>query len=97
MPTPPFTLPSFAKINCSLRILGKRPDGYHEIRTVLQTVSLHDTLRFAPAGSEITLSCDDPLLPTNQKNLIVRAAIALRDRYGLGPGARIHLEILIRV
>lgn len=97
MPTPPFTLPSFAKINCSLHILGKRSDGYHEIRTVLQTVSLHDTLRFASAGSEISLSCDDPLLPTNQNNLIVRAAIALRDRYGVRSGARIHLEKRIPV
>ena len=96
--TPLFTLPSFAKINCSLRILGKRPDGYHEIRTVLQTVSLHDTLRFATvADSEILLSCDDPLIPADQNNLIVRAAIALRDRYGVRAGAHIHLEKRIPV
>lgn len=98
MSTPLFTLPSFAKINCSLRILGKRPDGYHEIRTVLQTVSLHDTLRFATAPDpEILLSCDDPLIPTDQNNLIVRAAIALRDRYRVRAGARIHLEKRIPV
>ncbi len=96
--TPLFTLPSFAKINCSLRIVGKRPDGYHEIRTVLQTVSLHDTLRFATASdAEITLSCDDPLVPTDQSNLIVRAAIALRDRYGIQAGVHIHLEKRIPV
>jgi 4-diphosphocytidyl-2-C-methyl-D-erythritol kinase len=96
--TPPFTLPSFAKVNCGLRILGKRPDGYHEIRTVLQTVSLHDTLRFAIAPDpEILLSCDDPLIPTDQNNLIVRAGIALRDRYGLRAGVRIHLEKRIPV
>ena len=40
------TLPAFAKINLSLRVLGKRADGYHEIDTVLQTVSLHDTITF---------------------------------------------------
>ncbi|MBA2525407.1 MAG: 4-(cytidine 5'-diphospho)-2-C-methyl-D-erythritol kinase, partial [Pyrinomonadaceae bacterium] len=98
MSTPLFTLPSFAKINCSLRILGKRPDGYHEIRTVLQTVSLHDTLRFAIAPDpEISLSCDDPLIPTDQNNLIVRAAIALRDRYGVRAGTRILLEKRIPV
>ncbi len=98
MSTLPFTLPSFAKINCGLRILGKRPDGYHEIRTVLQTVSLNDTLRFATApGPEISLSCDDPLIPTGQNNLIVRAAIALRDHYGVRAGARIHLEKRIPV
>jgi 4-diphosphocytidyl-2-C-methyl-D-erythritol kinase len=96
--TPLFTLPSFAKINCSLRILGKRPDGYHEIRTVLQTVSLHDTLRFVTApNSEILLTCDDPLVPTDPNNLIVRAAIALRDRYGVRAGVHIHLEKRIPV
>jgi 4-diphosphocytidyl-2-C-methyl-D-erythritol kinase len=96
--TPLFTLPSFAKINCGLRILGKRPDGYHEIKTVLQTVSLHDTLRFATASdSEILLSCDDPLIPTNHNNLIVRAAIALRDRYGVRAGVHMHLEKRIPV
>jgi 4-diphosphocytidyl-2-C-methyl-D-erythritol kinase len=88
-----FSLPSFAKINCSLRILGKRPDGYHEIRTVLQTVSLHDTLQFASAPDrDIRLSCDDPQVPTDQTNLIVKAAVALRDRYRVQNGANILLE-----
>ncbi len=96
--TPLFTLPSFAKINCSLRILAKRPDGYHEIRTVLQTVSLHDTVGFATApDSEISLSCDDPLILTDQNNLIMRAAIALRDRYEVREGAHLHLEKRIPV
>lgn len=98
MSTSLFTLPSFAKINCSLRILGKRPDGYHEIRTVLQTVSLHDTLQFASAPDpEISLSCDDPLVPADHNNLIVRAAIALRHRLGIRVGVRIHLEKRIPV
>jgi 4-diphosphocytidyl-2-C-methyl-D-erythritol kinase len=91
--TPFLTLPSFAKINRSLHILGKRSDGYHEIRTVLQTVSLHDTLQFAAAPElETSLSCDDPLIPTDHRNLIVRAANALRDRYRIRTGVRIHLE-----
>lgn len=93
-----FALPSFAKINCGLRVLGKRPDGFHEIRTVLQTVSLRDTLRFATAPElEISLSCDDPLIPTDQDNLIIQAAIALRDRYEVHSGVRIHLEKRIPV
>jgi 4-diphosphocytidyl-2-C-methyl-D-erythritol kinase len=95
---PLFALPSFAKINCSLRILGQRPDGYHEIRTVLQTVSLHDTLQFATAPDpEISLSCDSPVIPTDRNNLIVRAAMALRDRYEVRAGVRIHLEKRIPV
>ncbi len=98
MSTPLLTLPSFAKINCSLRILGQRPDGYHSIRTVLQTVSLHDTLQFATApNSEISLSCDNPLIPLDRNNLIVQAANALRDVYGVRGGVRIHLEKRIPV
>jgi len=95
---PLFNLPSFAKINCSLHILGKRPDGYHEIRTVLQTVSLHDTLSFASSSErEISLTCSDPLIPTDKNNLVVRAAKALQDFYGIRAGARIHLEKRIPV
>ncbi|MGH9971642.1 MAG: 4-(cytidine 5'-diphospho)-2-C-methyl-D-erythritol kinase [Pyrinomonadaceae bacterium] len=91
--TPSFTLPSFAKINLSLRILGKRPDGYHEVETVLQTVSLHDELRFAAnEGRDIVMSCDDPSIPTDESNLIVRAANGLRTYYEVKSGAFISLE-----
>ena len=93
MSTPPFRLPSFAKINWSLRVLGRRVDGYHDVRTVLQTVSLHDDLHFAPRDNEeIQLSCDDPLIPNDEHNLISRAANDLRDRCHNRNGATIHLE-----
>ncbi len=86
------TLPSFAKVNWSLRILGKRPDGYHEVRTILQTVSLHDDLRFELSeDSAIQLTCDQPDIPTDDRNLIVRAGNALKDRYQIDKGARIRL------
>jgi 4-diphosphocytidyl-2-C-methyl-D-erythritol kinase len=76
-----------------LQILGKRPDGYHEVRTTLQTVSLHDDLDFEQreAGG-ISLTCDDPEIPTGSENLIVRGAQTLKDRYSVGEGVRIHLE-----
>ncbi len=87
------SLPSFAKINWSLRILGKRPDNLHEIRTTLQTISLHDRLSFEVSEDrEIALTCSDPEIPTDDRNLIVRAAHALRDRYGIRKGARVRLE-----
>jgi len=88
-----FTVPSFAKINWSLRILGRRPDGYHEIRTLMQTVSLHDELHFeANNNREVILSSNDTLLPTDESNLIVRAASAVRDRFRVSSGASIRLE-----
>jgi 4-diphosphocytidyl-2-C-methyl-D-erythritol kinase len=88
-----FSLPSFAKINWSLEILGKRPDGYHEVRTLLQTISLHDDLHFGLSGDgSITLDCDEPDIPTDDENLIVRAAYVLKDRYKVEAGAHIRLE-----
>jgi 4-diphosphocytidyl-2-C-methyl-D-erythritol kinase len=73
-------VPSFAKINWYLRIPGKRPDGYHEVVTVLQTISLADELTFDVdvERGRLTLTCDDPAIPTDNTNLIIRAAGALR-------------------
>jgi 4-diphosphocytidyl-2-C-methyl-D-erythritol kinase len=88
-----FSLPSFAKINPSLRIVGRRPDGYHEVRTILQTISLRDDLHFASGDDgAVQLTCDDPRIPTDEGNLVVRAAEALRDRFHIRAGAKIHLE-----
>jgi 4-diphosphocytidyl-2-C-methyl-D-erythritol kinase len=76
-------LPSFAKINWSLRILGKRRDGYHEVATVLQSISLCDELVFElREDQEIRVTCDDPAIPVDETNLIVRAGRALSERHG---------------
>ena len=76
-----------------MRVLGKRTDGYHELDTIFQTVSLHDRIRIsAIETSEIAFSCDDRSLPTDSHNLVVRAATALRDRVNPKKGARIRLE-----
>jgi 4-diphosphocytidyl-2-C-methyl-D-erythritol kinase len=86
-------LPSFAKINWSLQVLGKRSDSYHEIVTLLQTVSLSDEITFEPRDdSQIILHCDDPAIPTDETNLIVKAAVALRKRLGSSLGAEITLS-----
>ena len=92
MNTTSLKLPSFAKINRLLRILGKRPDGYHEVLTVLQTVSLHDDLEFQlrPDG-KLTLVCDDPRIPTDETNLIIKAAAALKEKLQTSLGADIKL------
>jgi 4-diphosphocytidyl-2-C-methyl-D-erythritol kinase len=93
MPAPPLTFPAFAKINLCLRILGERSDGYHEISTFLQTISLHDTINIDHSErSEIEFWCDEHALPLGSDNLVVRAAEELRRRYAPGRGARIRLE-----
>jgi 4-diphosphocytidyl-2-C-methyl-D-erythritol kinase len=68
------TARAFAKINLTLRVLGTRPDGYHELRTVLQTVALHDTLAFRPMRGPFKIECSDPQCPTDSSNLVWRAA-----------------------
>jgi len=73
-------------------VLGRRPDGYHEVRTVLQTVSLKDDLKFKVTNDgQIRLTCDHPELPTDDRNLIVRAAKALQQGYSVSAGAQIHV------
>ena len=86
-----FSLPSFAKINWHLRVLGKREDGFHEIFTVFQTISLHDTIYF-DQSDDLALTCDDVSVPTDERNLIIRAAKALRRSIGIDKGAAFHLE-----
>ena len=85
-----------AKVNLSLEVLGKRPDGYHEIATVMQAVDLHDrlTLEVAPI---LSLRADDPDLPTDERNLVMRAARLLREAAQVEIGARIELEKRIPV
>ncbi len=81
-----------AKLNLFLEVLGKRPDGFHELETLMVAVDLHDALRFQddPSGT-ISLTCDDPTLPVGRENLVVRAAEAVRSATGVKRGVRIKL------
>ncbi len=88
-----FTLPSFAKINWRLSVLGRRPDGLHELRTIFQTVTLHDRLTFtARDDGQLHLTCDSSEIPVDESNLVLRAALAMRNRFNTRKGASIHLE-----
>jgi 4-diphosphocytidyl-2-C-methyl-D-erythritol kinase len=86
------TLPSFAKINWTLEVLGKRADGYHELRTLLQTVSLADELTFEPMGQGIEIRCDHPAVPRDETNLVHRAAKLFGDFTGAGKGIRVTIN-----
>ena len=83
---------SFCKVNLLLNILGKRPDGFHELETIMHPVGLYDRLTFDPGGREIKLTCNDPLLPVNSRNLVHRAATRFLKKAGIKEGVRIHLE-----
>lgn len=87
------TARSFAKINLGLEIVRKRPDGYHDIRTLFQTVTLADEIDFEPAPpGAIELSGDDPSVAWDRTNLVARAARLLLERTGRPAGARIAVR-----
>ena len=75
-----------AKINWSLRITGRRADGYHDLETLFQTISLHDTLTITPA-ERLALTCDDATIPIDDNNLVLRAA-----KLAGAPPVAIHLQ-----
>lgn len=70
----PFEVRAFAKINLTLRVLGLRPDGYHELRTVFQSLAIHDRLRFERIAGPFEIVCDDSRCPVDRTNLVWRAA-----------------------
>ena len=74
-----------------LRVLGKRGDGFHEIFTVFQTVSLCDDITFSESD-HIQLTCSNRGIPTDERNLIVKAAVKLRDFTDIRKGAAVHLK-----
>jgi len=90
---PTVALPAFAKINTVLYVLGRRADGYHELRTVFQTIGLHDTLELSLLRrGRIELECDLPALPSGRNNLIWRAVAAARRALRLQAGVHVRLE-----
>ena len=92
-----FRLRSYAKINWTLDVLFKRDDGYHELRTIYQTVSLHDQLHITATDGSIETACDDPRVPCDETNLAFKAASLLREATRTSQGARIEIEKRIPV
>ena len=87
-------LRAFAKINLGLKLLAKRPDGYHEIRTIYQTIALHDRLEISlsRAGEGIRFECDNPEIPSGGENLVHRACDLWRRATGFRGRVRARLE-----
>ena len=93
------TEPAYAKLNLSLDILGQRPDGYHDLKMVMQSVSLHDTVSVTfRAGTGITLATSLGYLPRDSRNIAVKAAQAFFQGTGIAPvGLTIRLDKRIPV
>jgi 4-diphosphocytidyl-2-C-methyl-D-erythritol kinase len=90
---------AFAKVNTGLKILRPRPDGYHEIRTIYQTIALHDRLAISisKTGEGILVECDDPAIPSGRGNLVYRACEGWAQARGWRGGIRVQIEKVIPV
>lgn len=92
------TIKAYAKINLSIDVLGKRPDGYHEVLLVMQQVDLFDTVKVSwqedqEEGIRIGLSTNLPYLPADGRNIAYKAAELMSDRYGNEKAGRIDIDI----
>lgn len=86
------TIDAYAKINLFLEVPRLRPDGYHELWTVFQSIGLSDTLHLESAPGDITLTCSHTELPLDKGNLVYRAAALLKETFQVPRGASLHLE-----
>lgn len=85
-------LPSLAKINWTLEVLGRRTDGYHELRTILQTVDLADELAFEVTGDDLVIECESPQVPRDESNLIAKAVRQFQKASGTSFGLKVILR-----
>src|SRR5215470_20444781 len=81
-----------AKINLSLKILGRRGDGFHEIETLIAPISLYDKIDIEKQSRWIDFSCDDPTVPSGEENLVVRVAKAFFEKTKISSGVGIKLH-----
>lgn len=92
----PLTLYAPAKVNLTLTVGDRRPDGYHDVSTVMQAVSLYDTLILTHGGAGLTLTCTDPAVPSDATNLVLRAAGRFFKETKL-PVPDLHLHLRKRI
>ncbi|MBU3100720.1 MULTISPECIES: 4-(cytidine 5'-diphospho)-2-C-methyl-D-erythritol kinase [Clostridium] len=83
---------AYGKINISLDVVGKREDGYHLLKMIMQNVDLYDSLSFQKCNKGINISCNKPYIPTDEKNLVYKAAQLFMDTYDIHEGINIYLK-----
>ncbi len=88
---------AMGKVNLGLDVLGKKPNGYHEVRMIMQSVELGDTLKFTKTAEGITIRTNKKDLPTDEGNLIYRAIQLMQEEYHLKGGVSVRLDKQIPV
>jgi len=86
-----------AKVNLHLQVLRKREDGYHDIATLMQRISLYDEMIFSPSDHGITVKCPGSMLPENVNNIVYKAADALLSRSSCSTGIHITIKKMIPI
>ncbi|MEW6523953.1 MAG: 4-(cytidine 5'-diphospho)-2-C-methyl-D-erythritol kinase [Bacillota bacterium] len=85
-------VPAHAKVNLSLDVLGRRSDGYHDIRSVMAKLCLHDRVHLYRRDTGITLDCSSQSIPSDHRNLAHRAALRFQQETGIGLGVHMVIE-----
>jgi len=83
---------AYAKINISLDVVGKREDGYHLLKMIMQNIDLYDLLKFNKVASGINITCNKSYVPTNEKNLVYKAAKLFMDTYDINTGVDVYIK-----
>ena len=83
---------AYAKINISLDVIGKREDGYHLLKMIMQTIDLYDHINVKRSDTGINISCNKPYIPTDDRNLVYKAAEILMNTYNIKGGVDIYLK-----
>ncbi|GKU23290.1 4-(cytidine 5'-diphospho)-2-C-methyl-D-erythritol kinase [Clostridium folliculivorans] len=86
-------LKAYAKINIALDVIGKREDGYHLLRMIMQTIDLYDVIHINKelSNDDITITCDNPFIPTDSRNLCYKAAKLFKEKYSISGGVKIDI------
>lgn len=83
---------AYAKVNISLDIVGKREDGYHILEMIMQTIDLYDEINIEKQKKDITIKCNKPYVPTDERNLAYRAAKLFMEKYDIDSGVNINIK-----
>lgn len=87
-----YRIRAYAKVNLGLDVIRRLPNGYHQVKMVMQSIGLWDELTFEKTEGGIVVTTDDHTLPTDEGNLVYRAAKLMLDKYGVPGGIRVHLR-----